>query len=75
MQLVLLVNLRCLFQKKLPPVRNKDYKSKMRAKKKKSEAAINGQAKGDGDKKDPRIKSYDYSSWEKFDVVYINALK
>lgn len=43
----------------------------MRAKKKKSESAANGQAKGDENKKDPRIKSYDYSSWEKFDVVYI----
>lgn len=61
----------CLFQKKLPPVRNKDYKSKMRGKKKKSEPAVNGQAKGDETKKDPRIKSYDYSSWEKFDVVCI----
>ncbi|TWW64474.1 RNA polymerase II-associated protein 3 [Takifugu flavidus] len=55
-------------QMKLPPVRNKDYKSKMKAKKKKSEPAANGQAKGDENKKDPRIKSYDYSSWEKFDV-------
>lgn len=52
-------------------MRNKDYKSKNRAKKKKSEPAVNGQAKGDENKKDLRIKSYDYSSWEKFDVVNI----
>uniref|UniRef100_H3CN74 RNA polymerase II-associated protein 3 n=1 Tax=Tetraodon nigroviridis TaxID=99883 RepID=H3CN74_TETNG len=55
-------------QKKLPPVRNKDYKSKMRAKKKKSGPTVNGKAKGDENQKDPRIKSYDYTSWEKFDV-------
>lgn len=46
----------------------------MRAKKKKSEPAVNGQAKGDDNKSDQRIKSYDYSSWEKFDVVYIYIL-
>lgn len=55
-------------------MRNKDYKSKMRAKKKKSEPVVNGQAKGDENKKDPRIKSYDYHSWEKFDVVYFYIL-
>lgn len=56
-------------------MRNKDHKSKMRAKKKKSQPAVNGQAKGDENKKDPRIKSYDYSSWEKFDVVRIDLIK
>lgn len=56
-------------------MRNKDYKSKMKAKKKKSEPAANGQAKGDENKKDPRIKSYDYSSWEKFDVVCVDFRK
>lgn len=56
-------------------MRNKDYKSKMRGRKKKSEPAADGQAKGDENKKDPRIKSYDYSSWEKFDVVSIGFLR
>lgn len=56
-------------------MRNKDYKSKMKAKKKKSGPAANGQAKGDESKKDPRITSYDYSSWEKFDVVCVEFKK
>lgn len=54
-------------QKKLPPVRNKDYKAKMREKKKKKkEPADNGDAKGDD--RAARIKAYDYRSWDKFDV-------
>ncbi|XP_077565752.1 RNA polymerase II-associated protein 3 [Stigmatopora nigra] len=47
----------------LPPVRNKDYKAKMRAKKMKM-------AKAETDKTtNPcRIKSSDYQSWDRFDV-------
>ncbi|XP_073336758.1 RNA polymerase II-associated protein 3 isoform X2 [Pagrus major] len=53
----------------LPPVRNKDYKTKMREKKKKkTKPAGNGDAKGDESKEDSRIKAYDYRSWDKFDV-------
>lgn len=56
-------------QKSLPPVRNKDYKTKMREKKKKKrEPTGNGDAKGDESKKASRIKAYDYRSWDKFDV-------
>ncbi|XP_008314169.1 RNA polymerase II-associated protein 3 [Cynoglossus semilaevis] len=58
-------------QKTLPPVRNKDYKNKMRQKRKKTAIVSDG----DGDtkaeeeqKKDLRIKGYDYRSWDKFDV-------
>lgn len=53
-------------------MRNKDYKNKMRQKKKKTANVSDG----DGDtkaeeeqKKDSRIKGYDYRSWDKFDVV------
>lgn len=35
----------------------------------KKELAGNGDRKGEELKKDQRIKSYDYGSWEKFDVV------
>lgn len=54
-------------------MRNKDYKTKMREKRKKKK-----KESGDGDKseesnKDPRLKSYDYRSWDKFDVV-LNGL-
>ncbi|XP_077449936.1 RNA polymerase II-associated protein 3 [Stigmatopora argus] len=46
----------------LPPVRNKDYKAKMRAKKMKM-------AKTETDATNPRrIKSSDYQSWDRFDV-------
>ncbi|XP_051248799.1 RNA polymerase II-associated protein 3 [Dicentrarchus labrax] len=57
-------------QKKLPPVRNKDYKTKMREKKKKKkkEPTGNGDAKGDESHEASRIKAYDYRSWDKFDV-------
>lgn len=56
-------------QKKLPPVRNKDYKTKMRErKKKKKEPTGNGDAKAEEPKEAPRIKGYDYRSWDKFDV-------
>uniref|UniRef100_UPI0037E75945 RNA polymerase II-associated protein 3 n=1 Tax=Semicossyphus pulcher TaxID=241346 RepID=UPI0037E75945 len=55
-------------QKKLPPVRNKDYKTKMREKKKKREPTGNGDAKADEAKQASRIKAYDYRSWDKFDV-------
>ncbi|XP_017296700.1 RNA polymerase II-associated protein 3 [Kryptolebias marmoratus] len=53
--------------KKLPPVRNKDYKTKMREKRKKKEPG-EGDTKPEEPKKDPRLKSYDYRSWDKFDV-------
>ncbi|KAL0962861.1 hypothetical protein UPYG_G00346460 [Umbra pygmaea] len=48
--------------KTLPPVRNKDYKKK-REKNKASDK--NGKT---APKQAPRIKSYDYQSWDKFDV-------
>uniref|UniRef100_A0AAX7TMI9 RNA polymerase II-associated protein 3 n=1 Tax=Astatotilapia calliptera TaxID=8154 RepID=A0AAX7TMI9_ASTCA len=56
-------------EKKLPPVRNRDYRAKKREKKKKKEEEVTG----DGDtkteaKQASRIKSYDYQSWDKFDV-------
>ncbi|KAM6961969.1 RNA polymerase II-associated protein 3 [Tautogolabrus adspersus] len=53
----------------LPPVRNKDYKTKMREKKKKKkEQTGQGDAKEDESKQGSRIKAYDYRSWDKFDV-------
>uniref|UniRef100_A0A665TI56 RNA polymerase II-associated protein 3 n=1 Tax=Echeneis naucrates TaxID=173247 RepID=A0A665TI56_ECHNA len=57
-------------QRELPPVRNKDYKTKMRGKKKKKivEAVGNGDTKADEPKLESRIKAYDYRSWDKFDV-------
>ncbi|CAJ1054464.1 RNA polymerase II-associated protein 3 [Xyrichtys novacula] len=56
-------------QKNLPPVRNKDYKTKMREKKKKKrEQTGNGDSKTDALKEASRIKGYDYRSWDKFDV-------
>lgn len=60
---------------RLPPIRNKDYKTKLREKKKKKQASSSnglGGENGDeaaGDKKQlPKIKGYDYRSWDKFDV-------
>ncbi|XP_034529880.1 RNA polymerase II-associated protein 3 [Notolabrus celidotus] len=58
-------------QKNLPPVRNKDYKTKMREKKKKKkkkEHTGNGDTEEDGSMEASRIKAYDYRSWDKFDV-------
>ncbi|KAM9334930.1 RNA polymerase II-associated protein 3 isoform 1-T2 [Symphorus nematophorus] len=55
-------------QKKLPPVRNKDYKTKMREKKKKKERTGNEDTKGEESKQASRIKAFDYRSWDKFDV-------
>uniref|UniRef100_A0A3Q3KN10 RNA polymerase II-associated protein 3 n=1 Tax=Mastacembelus armatus TaxID=205130 RepID=A0A3Q3KN10_9TELE len=57
-------------QKTLPPVRNKDYKTKMREKKKrkKNEPDGNGGTKPQDPKEASRIKAYDYRSWDKFDV-------
>ncbi|XP_029617169.1 RNA polymerase II-associated protein 3 isoform X2 [Salmo trutta] len=49
-------------QKSLPPVRNKDYKKKREKKK-----ASDNNAKIET-KQVPRINSYDYQSWDKFDV-------
>ncbi|XP_060927181.1 RNA polymerase II-associated protein 3 [Limanda limanda] len=59
---------------KLPPVRNKKYKTKMREKrKKKTEHARNGvagncDAKAVDLQKSSRRKGCDYQSWDKFDV-------
>ncbi|XP_061839609.1 RNA polymerase II-associated protein 3 [Nerophis lumbriciformis] len=54
-------------QSNLPPVRNKDYKAKMRVKKRMKMA--NGDPKAEQTTKAPmRIKAHDYQSWEKFDV-------
>lgn len=51
-------------------MRNKDYKSKMRDKKKKKKEPIdNGDTKADETKQTSRIKAYDYQSWDKFDAV------
>ncbi|XP_041834111.1 RNA polymerase II-associated protein 3 [Melanotaenia boesemani] len=55
-------------QKKLPPVRNKDYKTKMREKRKKTQPTSDGEIKEDESKQASRIKAYDYRSWDKFDV-------
>ncbi|CAN9508311.1 unnamed protein product [Ophioblennius macclurei] len=61
-------------QKSLPPVRNKDYKTKTRKKKKKKQEQKepngngNGEAKAEGANQASRIKAYDYRSWDKFDV-------
>lgn len=48
-------------------MRNKDYKTKMREKKKKKTREPTGN--GDESKQASRIKAYDYRSWDKFDVV------
>lgn len=54
----------------LPPVRNKDFKIKMRDKKnKKTESLGNNGVKGDRLHKNSEIKANDYQSWDKFDVV------
>lgn len=63
--------LKCiLFQKTLPPVRNKDYK--------KTKKSVKHQTNGDGglkeQKETQRIKSYDYQAWDKFDVVILCIL-
>uniref|UniRef100_A0A8B9GXQ2 RNA polymerase II-associated protein 3 n=1 Tax=Astyanax mexicanus TaxID=7994 RepID=A0A8B9GXQ2_ASTMX len=50
-------------QKTLPPVRNKDYKKKRRVKGK-----VPDKNSQEEQKPVQRIKSYDYQSWEKFDV-------
>lgn len=62
-------------EKKLPPVRNKDYKATLKEKKKKKPvSATNGLAGGNGNtetverKQATKIKGYDYRSWDKFDV-------
>uniref|UniRef100_A0A1A8EI18 RNA polymerase II associated protein 3 n=1 Tax=Nothobranchius korthausae TaxID=1143690 RepID=A0A1A8EI18_9TELE len=51
---------------KLPPVRNKHYKTKKKGKKKKREQS--GESKSEDSSKISRLKSYDYRSWDKFDV-------
>ncbi|XP_076579025.1 RNA polymerase II-associated protein 3 [Chaetodon auriga] len=56
-------------QTTLPPVRNKDYKTKMREKKKKKkEPTGNGDAKRAECTQASRIKAYDYRAWDKFDA-------
>lgn len=55
-------------QKKLPPVRNRDYRAKKREKKKEEEDTGDGDTKTEEAKQALRIKSYDYQSWDKFDV-------
>lgn len=60
-------------QQKLPPVRNKDYKAKMREKKKKKEHVGNGDTKPKEPKQNSRIKAYDYQSWDKLDVDKVLA--
>ncbi|KAM9327425.1 RNA polymerase II-associated protein 3 isoform 2-T2 [Pholidichthys leucotaenia] len=53
----------------LPPVRNKDYKAKMREKKKKKREPMgNGDINSEEPKQVSRIKGHDYRSWDKFDV-------
>ncbi|XP_036376133.1 RNA polymerase II-associated protein 3 isoform X2 [Megalops cyprinoides] len=49
-------------QRSLPPVRNKDYRQKKREKNKPPTKNAKNQPK------QPRIKSYDYQAWDKFDV-------
>ncbi|XP_069556181.1 RNA polymerase II-associated protein 3 [Brachyistius frenatus] len=53
-------------QMKLPPVRNKDYKTKVRRKKKKKKDPTD--TKAEEPKQASRIQAYDYRSWDKFDV-------
>uniref|UniRef100_A0A1A7X3H7 RNA polymerase II-associated protein 3 n=1 Tax=Iconisemion striatum TaxID=60296 RepID=A0A1A7X3H7_9TELE len=53
---------------KLPPVRNKHYKTKMKGKKKKKKSEQSGESKSEDPSKASRLKSYDYRSWDKFDV-------
>lgn len=56
-------------QRTLPPVRNKDYKARMREKRrKKKEHAADCDTKGEEPKPVSRLKSSDYRSWDKFDV-------
>ncbi|XP_020569692.1 RNA polymerase II-associated protein 3 isoform X2 [Oryzias latipes] len=51
-------------QKKLPPVRNKDHRAKMKKKQK-----SNSHSKAETSAEEAsRIKAYDYRSWDKFDV-------
>lgn len=54
-------------RKSLPPVRNKDYKTKVR-KKKKKEPTGHSDSKAENSSQASRIKAYDYRSWDKFDV-------
>ncbi|XP_012723212.2 RNA polymerase II-associated protein 3 [Fundulus heteroclitus] len=58
--------------KTLPPVRNKDHKTKRSERRKKKEPAAAPAAAGDTKAEEPRVasrlRSYDYPSWDKFDV-------
>lgn len=54
-------------------MRNRDYRAKMREKKKKKELRGDADTKTETASQASRIKSYDYRSWDKFDVVSVNA--
>ncbi|XP_077400765.1 RNA polymerase II-associated protein 3 isoform X2 [Vanacampus margaritifer] len=54
---------------KIPPVRNKDYKTQIRAKKKMKMANGDSKVEETDSKKPSRIRSNDYKSWDKFDVA------
>lgn len=59
----------------LPPVRNKDFKMKMREKKNKNKKQVgNDCVKGDRLKNTSRIKVDDNQSWDKFDVVTCSSV-
>lgn len=58
-------------------MRNRDYRAKKREKKKKKEEEVtgDGDTKTEEAKQASRIKSYDYQSWDKFDVVFLKTYK
>lgn len=59
-------------------MRNKDYRAKKREKKKnkkEEEVTGDGDTKTEEAKQASRIKSFDYQSWDKFDVVSLKAYK
>lgn len=57
-------------------MRNRDYRAKKREKKKKKEEVTgDGDTKTEEAKQASRIKSSDYQSWDKFDVVFLKAYK
>lgn len=56
-------------------MRNRDYRAKKREKKKKKEVTGDGDTKTEEAKQASRIKSSDYQSWDKFDVVFLKAYK
>ncbi|KAG7234546.1 hypothetical protein INR49_003932 [Caranx melampygus] len=61
-------------QRELPPVRNRDYKTKMREKRKKEmEAVGNGDTKAGESKQASRLKAYNCWSWDKCDMLKAKA--